>query len=336
MSDKDIISIDYFEDNERFADLINGYLFEGREIIRSEDFRESDSKVSRIQKMTDGSNAQAVVRDVVKYLQVHLKIMMIILQNQSDIHYAMPVRIMNEEAAGYHKQWRRIAREHKRKRDLKGAEYLSGFSSKDRLMPLATIVVYFGQKPWDGPRNLSSMLNMDGIPKNLRNIIADYPIHVLEVRRFQNIERFRTDLQVVFGFLQNTENRENLTAYVQANQKQFENLEQDAFQLIRVMSHSPELNNIKSTCMTDSGGVNMCKAIQDMIHEGERRGEKRGERRGIRRGEKRGQRLGLEKGIKLTKRIYHLQSLGFDDAAIAEECRISEKEVAQILDFSVT
>ena len=84
----------------------------------------------------------------------------------------------------------------------------------------------------------------------------------------------------------------------------------------------------------------MCKAIQDMIHEGERRGEKRGERRGIRRGEKRGEKrgqlLGLEKGIKLTKRIYYLQSMGFDDAAIAEECRISEKEVAQILDFSVT
>ncbi len=38
---------------------------------------------------------------------------------------------------------------------------------------------------------------------HLRKIVADYPLHILEVLKYPNINLFQTDLGLVFGFLQN-------------------------------------------------------------------------------------------------------------------------------------
>ncbi|MCI6005968.1 MAG: transposase [Blautia sp.] len=317
MSDRDIISINYFEDKERFADLLNGYLFEGRQIIQPDDFREADSGVLRIQKMPGGQdkNIQAMIRDVVKYLHLHMKVMLIVLQNQTNVHYAMPVRIMNEEATGYHRQWREIAAKHKRKKDLRSDEFLSGFSREDRLTAIVSLVLYFGEKPWDGPVTLREMLNLDGIPGELRELVADYPIHVLEVRRYRNIHYFHTDLQLVFGFLQNAENKENLREYVSQHRQEFENLPQDTYDMIEIMSDSGKLQTLKQKYQTHGGEINMCKAIDDMIEDGRKEGHK--------------------EGIQLAKRVFRLnaQNTSVDD--IARQCDITVENVLEILDDSV-
>lgn len=307
MAEKDIFSNEYFDDKERFADLLNGYLLNGQNVIQAEDLTESNSYVARIQKINNDANTQTMLRDVVKTLQVGMKIMLIVLQNQSDIHYAMPVRLMNEEAAGYHKQWRAIAKKHKKAHDLKKDEYISGFSRNDRLMPIMTIVVYFGAKPWDGPRNLRQMLDMDGIPPELRNMVTDYPIHILEVRRFHQIENFRTDLQLVFGFLQNCENMDNLNNYMKSHQQEFETLDQDAFDLIRMMSHSDKIEAPKPP---KKGEVSMCKAIDDMAKLSEERG--------------------IQKGIQLTQNVIKLKFQNMPDGMIAQECHISLAQVQEI------
>lgn len=316
MSDRDIISINYFEDKERFADLLNGYLFDGQQIISPEDFREADSSVSRILKMPHGrnNNIQAMVRDVVKYLHLHMRVMLIVLQNQTNIHYAMPVRIMNEEAAGYHRQWREIAAKHKREKDLKKDEYLSGFSREDRLTAIVSIVLYFGENPWDGPVNLKEMLDLDEIPDELSGLVADFPIHVLEVRKYKNIQHFHTDLQVVFGFLQNTGNQKDLHAYVNKHRQEFENLSPDAYDMIEVMSDSGKLQTLKQKYQTNGGNVNMCKAIDDMIEDGRKEG--------------------TENGIRLAKKVYKLHAQGISVEEIARQCDISVEKVRLILDDS--
>lgn len=51
---------------------------------------------------------------------------------------------------------------------------------------------------------------------------------------------------------------------------------------------------------TDEGGIDMCKAIDEMILEGEQRGEKRGEQKGKRKGEL----IGLELMGRLAKKMF--------------------------------
>lgn len=52
------------------------------------------------------------------------------IENQTDIHYAMPIRNMIYDSLQYGKQVMEIAAEHRKKKDRNGtqAEYLSGFT----------------------------------------------------------------------------------------------------------------------------------------------------------------------------------------------------------------
>ncbi|WP_373215123.1 hypothetical protein [Ruminococcus sp. 5_1_39BFAA] len=115
----------------------------------------------------------------------------------------------------------------------------------------------------------------------------------------------------VFGFLQNCENMDNLHNYMNSHQQEFENLNQDAFDLIRVMSN---LDEIEAPTLKKKGAVSMCKAIDDMI--------KAGEERGIQKG--------IQLGIQLVQNVLKLKSQNIPDGMIAQECSISLSQVQEI------
>lgn len=162
-------------------------------------------------------------------------------------------------------------------------EFLSGFAKKDKLIPTITLVLYFGSEPWDGPKRLKDMMDLSGIPNDLTDRIADYPMELLEVRNYPNPEKFQTDIQYVFGFLKYAEDKQRLARYVEEHQDAFSELDEQAFDMISCMSKSAELKTIKKKYQEEKGGrVNMCRAITEMIADGEKRGYKRGEERFIR------------------------------------------------------
>ena len=51
-------------------------------------------------------------------IRIGIQVMLFAIEEQSDIHYAMPLKVLNGDAALYDKQWNGIRREHKRKKDL--------------------------------------------------------------------------------------------------------------------------------------------------------------------------------------------------------------------------
>ena len=150
----DIKVTEYFSDNERFADVFNGHMFRGSQIILPEFLEECQvrSKV-KVKKQENKNDYRYIFRDIKKQYK-GATLMVLGIENQRDIHYAMPVRIFNYDSAQYKEQWDEIKKRHRIRKDLQGAEFLSGFSKKDRLVPVITVVVYFGKEPWDGARDL--------------------------------------------------------------------------------------------------------------------------------------------------------------------------------------
>ena len=176
----------------------------------------------------------------------------------------------------YHEQWRRISKEHAEMKDTTGAEFVSGLTKDDKLIPVSTIVLYFGLEPWDGPKCLHDMLDINGMPDSIKAYIADYPLHILDVRRFNAYDKFKTDLKWVFGYLHYDQNADELYEYVNENKDVFSNMTEDAFDFIAHFSHSWEL---AETCRNDNKekeGANMCKAIDDLVARGEKRGREQG------------------------------------------------------------
>lgn len=93
MQNQNVISIDYLGNAARFADLLNGYIYRGQELVKEGDIRELSSSVPRISKKSKRQiNAQVITADIMRGVAVGMKVAIVALENQTDIHYAMPVR----------------------------------------------------------------------------------------------------------------------------------------------------------------------------------------------------------------------------------------------------
>ena len=49
----------------------------------------------------------------------------------------------------------------------------------DRLHPVISLCVYYGEDPWDGPLCLADMLE---IPEKVRPMVSDYKMNLLQLR----------------------------------------------------------------------------------------------------------------------------------------------------------
>ena len=174
------------------------------------------------------------------------------IQNQSDISYVMPVRVINADANGYYLQWKDIERKHKREKQTWAdhGEFLSKFKESDRLKPILTIVIYFGKDDWNGAKSLKEITNLKVCPLHIQKQMQDYSINLIEVRNFSDVEKFTTDLREVFGFLQNDGNKQQLEKYVEKHREGLLSLEEDAYDLICVMSDMKKLQELKSEIKT--------------------------------------------------------------------------------------
>lgn len=126
----------------------------GRRVIRPEQFRSLDPAEYAIpygSSSPDSRDSVQKYRDVLKSAVIMADsretCMILGIENQETVNYAMPVRNLVYDALQYEQQVREISRSHKKKQDYWGRspeEYLSGFYAEDRLKPVITLVVYYG------------------------------------------------------------------------------------------------------------------------------------------------------------------------------------------------
>ena len=128
-------------------------------------------------------------------------------ESQSGVHYAMPVRNMLYDSLSYTEQIRRISESNRRKEGagkMSGEEFLSGLRKEDRICPVITLVLYYGEKEWDGSRDLYGMFpggQEEQMRKMLKNYVPDYRINLVDVGKIHDPEKFTSDLQLIFGML---------------------------------------------------------------------------------------------------------------------------------------
>lgn len=189
----DVVLNDYWKDNEKFADLLNAVFFDGKEVVHKEQLRDADSENSVV--LEQGKKISTVKADrdllkVVKFCDAFcVKIALVGVEQQQNIHYAMPVRVMVYDANTYYNQWTDLKKKYKNNGGLQGDELLSGMKSTDKFYPVITIVIYYGEAPWNGAKSIHEVLN---IPTQLQNFVNDYTMKLIEARdnkyTFHNID----------------------------------------------------------------------------------------------------------------------------------------------------
>ncbi len=266
MAKEDVVMKQYLSNKERFADLMNGSFFQGRQIIKPENLVEKKGESDLY--LTDKNKKK---RAIARYRDIVMEADFAIFaeENQAEVHYAMPVRGMLYDSLGYTDQISMIRKEHKEKGDkLVGGEFLSGITKDDKLTPIVSLVMYYGANEWDASEDIHGMLNFGKTEETrelLKEIVPNYRINLIDVSNISNTKLYQTDLQVLFEMVKYKHDKKGLENYISDHRDLLKEIDEDALDMLGVLLH--EEDRFDKYRKKEGGKSNMCKAIDDWIEE---------------------------------------------------------------------
>ena len=264
---KDTISKKYMSDNVKFADAFNFYLYSGKQIINPDDLIERDTtEIALPYKNREETYTVEKYRDLLKksVIKSDDKFIYLLLgiENQSEIHYAMPVRNMLYDALNYTEQISDIAGKHKRENDkMSSPEFLSGITKEDKIIPVVTLVIYWGSSNWDAPKSLCEMFRKVDI--DTMRFINDYRINLIAPNEIKDFSMFKTELGKVLEFLNASEDLDKMRNILERNREAYLHMDMDSARMIETFSKT----KLETEKYEEEEEINVCKAIDDMIQE---------------------------------------------------------------------
>lgn len=282
MGSKDIGLKSYLQDAARYADLWNGGVFSGKQIVRAEELQE----ITPIYLKSDSNAILERAGDLVmKQNHDGQRFAILALENQEKIDYGMPVRVLIQEALEYDKQMKAIR--HKNEQAYKAycaakgqeavdavykddGEFLYKFREDNRLFPVVTLVVYWGEGEWKGAKSLHDMIDFGDSQagRELRKLVPEYPLHVLELSKFEHFECFRTELRPLLELFQRRNSKEEFAEYIHENTESSK-MDEESWQLLSQLTNS---KNIKRLIQKKEQGKeeneDMCRALDELIADG--------------------------------------------------------------------
>lgn len=272
MGRKDTVTKAYMSNNSVFADAFNYLIYGGKTVVDPEKLHELDTTeiaLPFVQEENGTRKEEAVqkYRDVLKSAVIkrdnEAAYILLGIENQTDIHYAMPVRNMIYDALQYGKQVADIAARHRTKDDNtkthNRGEYLSGFNQKDKITPVITLVLHFGAEAWDGPMSLHEMMSVQD--RELLKFVPDYQLHLIDPARLNKteLEKFSTSLSAVLGYIKYSKNRKELSEFLKDHPHM--EVEADAARVIK------EITKTRLDIPKNAEVIDVCQAIEDMLTE---------------------------------------------------------------------
>ncbi|MCD8149404.1 MAG: transposase [Clostridiales bacterium] len=272
----DIVVKNYWSNNEVFSDLFNAVLFDGEQVIHPEALMVRDTDNSVVKERNDG------VLDSVKGLRDSIKIhkrstaqgvelVLLGLENQERVHYAMPLRVMGYDHGVYQKQYNDNAKKFRASLDRNSVsddEFLSGMRRTDRFVPVVTVVVYYGEKPWDGAKTLHEMLD---IPESMKRYVNDYRMILVEARenrlkfRNKNNQDFFNLLEIILDTgISKKVAKEKAIQYCRENQTDRD---------VIIAAAGVTDTKLDYNALVKKEGDTMCTLFEEIAKEGEARGE---------------------------------------------------------------
>lgn len=203
---------DFFKNNETFAALFNGFFFDNETIIKAAELKPDDTAYAESLKIHNGKQKYKVekvnkYRDNIRRTKLGYLVILGI-EDQSKVHYSMPIRKMLYDALEYSSELSTIGN-NQNKTEWTVDERLSGIKKDTKITPIVTVVFYTGEDPWDGPNSLHAMMNMDD---KISPFVPDYPLYVIDIGHdedlsFNNktLDELRLVLHSIYSYTADTD-----------------------------------------------------------------------------------------------------------------------------------
>ncbi len=344
MALKDVVTKDYMQLKDVFADVFNFFLHDGKPVIQPHQLKEKGTEIFDTRKLPSGkSQAVQQYRDLLCILSMEdskQSYLLLGIENQTQIHYALPVRNMFYDALQYRDQIKLITRKHRMEQkaalqkqqdstasaetagssavspSVSSAEFLSGFCKDDRLHPVITLVIYFGSDPWDGPRCVHEMF-ADTTPELLA-FVPDYQLHLIEPAALSDgeLNKFQTNLREVLTCIKYSKDKERLEALM--HDPRFSAVQYEAAVLLNEIVDLKL--NISDTQKGDA--INMCIAFEQIKEDCRRKG--------IEQGHAQGHAIGrFEANLAAVQSIIQNLNLDIDEAIAALDLPLDQQELVR-------
>ena len=268
----------YLDDNDRFADQVNGALFQGRQVVKPGELEPADAQVAYLGKEAGARETFKTIADKARMWKGRV-IHILMVEQQAYVDYRMVLRNMLSESLSYHKQWKEKKTSHGRAGDLKAGtdEYFSGMAKGEKFIPVVTLVVHCGrERPWDGARCLHDLLDMDG---QVAGFVTNYRMNLYDCHEHDTFDEYRTGLRQLFETLRYGGDKEGLKRVMEENREAYSSIDRDTRELLEVVAkvRIPEEYKV----MKDgTEKFEVCKAFEDYRLEGKLEGRLEGERIG--------------------------------------------------------
>ena len=201
------------------------------------------------------------------------------IEQQSESCYGMPVRVMHYDALSYTHQLKALIAQHRQKAaHLDHATFLSGIAIDDKLIPVVTVVLYFGKSSWRGAIKLSDMLVVAPC-RSIQALIHAPDMQLIDPHRLsiQQLIRFQSELREILAFIKYADDRKKLMRLLDRH-CQGRTISGDAIDVINAFTKA----KIKQAQKKED--IKMCQAIIELKQiareEGKREGKREGKQEG--------------------------------------------------------
>ncbi len=323
---KDSATSSIFKKNHNFAEVFNRTLFTECPVLE-EELVEQDIKETTLLRVTEDAHTTLTqYRDVVKGVKREQILAILGIENQELQDYQMAFRALEMDFINYARQIREISEQHtkeyRRRKQMRQSEterdplsaaeeevsrmslpdaagYLGRFYKEDRIVPCITLVIYWGEEPWQGPRKLSDLF----IESEWSALASDYQMHLLEVKNISenSLAEYSPELRAIFGFVKYANDKNLLHTFMDKNRDDFKTVSETALDAIEVLTHSKDLKNAREkkleeihsdrglvlsgeNSMDKAGGTNMANAIDELFNDLREEGIEKGIEQGIEQG----------------------------------------------------
>ena len=250
MKEKDITEKKLLSYNDVFADVINGTIFEGKEVVKSEELTDANPVT---QFKDDKNTHREQIRDVAKLWEKKGVIFSFIgIENQTSLDRDMILRVISYDGATYKNQ-----------------------IGNEQIYPVFTIVIYWGKNEWKAPTTLKERIECS---EEILDIVSDYKFKLIDMARLsdEEIGKFRDDFKFIAGIL--SKKRDYRPHNVDVKHPE------EVLDLLDAVLGDDRFKQMKSEIVrikTEGREVDMCEFLDEL----EKRGMEKGIEQGMEKGE---------------------------------------------------
>ena len=247
MGQKDITQKTLESHNDVFADIINGIVFDGNDVVKEDELFDTPNMSS----FRAGKKITNQERDVTKlWKENNIRIALWGVENQTNPEKNMPLRVISYDGASYKRQILDYeARLKKGKNRIVAEEYY----------PVITFVVYLGDKPWNKNKSLMEVLN---VRPELKQYVNDYKLNLIDLSELpeDRVGLFKSDFRSLIDWVKLRDNPGH-----EVSDRKIEHPEEFE-DVLYAMSGDDNLCRVLNKAIEEGEPITMCK-LSDRLHE---------------------------------------------------------------------